>query len=52
MKQYTREEIIAELAQNVDVRFASYGTWRISSYLGSKWRKEEGSLKNIMILTM
>lgn len=36
MKQYTREELIAELAQNVSVMFAGYGTWKIESYIGQR----------------
>lgn len=31
MKQYTREEIIAELARNVRVSWKSYGTWKVES---------------------
>ncbi|MEE0937688.1 MAG: hypothetical protein UIG52_06625 [Bacteroidales bacterium] len=36
MKKYTREEIIAELAQNVSVMFDGYGTWKIKSYIGQR----------------
>lgn len=34
MKKYTREEIIAVLAQNVSVSWKSYGTWKIESDIG------------------
>ena len=33
MKQYTRDELIAELALNVGVMWESYGTWKIKSYI-------------------
>lgn len=36
MKKYTREEIIAELAQNVGVSWKGYGTWKIKSYIGQR----------------
>ena len=36
MKQYTREDLIAELAQNVSVMFDGYGTWKIKSYIGQR----------------
>lgn len=36
MKQYTKEELIAELAQNVSVIWSGYGTWEIKSYIGQR----------------
>ena len=36
MKQYTREEIIDELARNVGVSCKGYGTWKIKSYIGKR----------------
>lgn len=39
MKKYTKEEIIDELAMNMCVKWAGYGTWEISSYIGNRDNK-------------
>lgn len=40
-----RQEMIDELASNLRVEYRPYGTWRISSYVGSKWNKEDGYIE-------
>ena len=39
MKKYTEQDIIAELAMNMQVACSGYGTWKISSYIGNRDNK-------------
>lgn len=34
MKKYTEQDIIAELAMNMQVAWSGYGTWKITSHIG------------------
>lgn len=43
MKKYTEEDIIAELAMNMCVSWKGYGTWEITSHIGSGDSKFEFS---------
>lgn len=39
MKKYTNEELIDELAMNMCVMWTSYGTWKITTHIGSRDEK-------------
>lgn len=43
MKKYTKEDIIAELEMNLQVAFSPYGTWKITSHIGSRDERIEFS---------
>ena len=36
MKKYTKEEILEELAMNMCVAWTGYGTWKITTHIGSR----------------
>ena len=47
MKKYTREEAIGEMAENMRVERAGYGSWKIKSHLGGALAEDRLELTSL-----